>query len=199
MTNGPPKAPPAGAATSFTESLAAARLGEAARIGQLLDDCRPYLLAIAQAELPSDLHGKLGASDLVQESISRGLEHFATFNGHTPEELAGWLRQILLNHHANVRKSFATEKRRVERECPADSGLADPLQFSPSREALSREEWDRLEAALAKLSDEQQQVIRLRHRENLSFAEIGERLQKSEDAAGKIWARAIEKLQRELQ
>jgi hypothetical protein len=43
-----------------------------------------------------------------------------------------------------------------------------------------------------------QRVIHLRHRDNQSFAEIGARLGKSADAAGKVWAKALERLQREL-
>ena len=188
---------PAGADV-FAESLCAAREGAAEHVGRLLNTCRPYLLLIAEAEFPTDLHGKLGASDLVQETLVRGVEHFGTFQGHTQAELHGWLRKILLNHLANVWKAYGTEKRQVEREQLADSALADPHWLPPSGEAASREESQRLEAALARLPDEYQQVIRLRHQENLSFAQVGAAIGKSEDAAGKIWARALERLQKEL-
>lgn len=188
-----------GSCEAFSESLDQARQGDPEPIGALLERCRPYLLAIAQAELTSDLAGKLGASDLVQDTMARGVQHFGAFQGHTSEELAGWLRRILLNHLANVRKAYQTDKRQVQLEQPADSGIADPLQEPPSRAAISLEESHRLEAALARLPPDYQQVIQLRHRENLSFAEIGNTLQKSEDAAGKLWSRAIRQLQAELQ
>lgn len=185
-------------AGAFEESLCAAREGAVEHVGELLETCRPYLLSIAHSEFPSDLHGKFGASDLVQETLVRGVEHFPAFQGHTQAELHGWLRRILLNHLANVRKAYGTEKRQVDREQPFDSGLADPHRIAPSSEAAAREESERLEAALARLPEEYQQVIRLRHQENLSFAEVGAAIGKSEDAAGKIWARALERLQKEL-
>jgi RNA polymerase sigma-70 factor (ECF subfamily) len=198
MQSVPPEVNQPGGADAFHDSLLAARAGAADHVGNLLDTCRPYLLSIAQSEFPSDLHGKLGASDLVQETLARGVEHFGTFQGHTQAELHGWLRKILLNHLANVWKAYGTEKRQLEREQPADSALADPYRLHPSGEAVSREESERLEAALARLPEEYRQVIRLRHQENLSFAQVGAVIGKSEDAAGKIWARALERLQKEL-
>ena len=198
MRDGPALPPKPEPAQSFAETLAAARNGAAVRIGELLETCRPYLLAIALAELPTELHGKLGASDIVQETLVRGMQGFGEFQGRSSEELARWLRKILLNHLANEVKRYRTEKRQVDRERPADSKLADARQPSPSGAALSREEWDRLASAIARLPEEMQRVIHWRHRDNLSFAEIGERLGKSEDAAGKVWAKALERLQREL-
>lgn len=193
-----PDSSSASSVCAFQDSLAAARDGIGDTIGELLESCRPYLLAIAMAELPGDLNGKLGASDLVQDTLVKGVERFGTFQGRTPEELAGWLRRILLNQLANVVKAYGTGKRQVVREQAADSALADTRQLSPSAATLSREEWERLDTALGRLSEEGRQVILMRHRDNLSFTQIGANLGKSEDAVGKIWARAIDRLQREL-
>lgn len=38
-------------------------------LGPLLEEFRPYLLTIAVGEFPEMLRGKLGASDLVQDTI----------------------------------------------------------------------------------------------------------------------------------
>jgi RNA polymerase sigma-70 factor (ECF subfamily) len=167
-------------------------------LGRLFDEYRTYLLAIALEELPEALRGKLGASDLVQETIVRGFEFAGTFQGKSKEELAGWLRSILLNLLANIIKSYRAEKRDIARECVANSRLEHPEQLSPSALALSREQWDLLQDALARLPANFRQVILLRHRENLTFVEVGERLGKSEDAVAKLWSRAIRQLKQEL-
>src|SRR5262245_28433940 len=111
MRDGPAQPSRPGPADSFGETLASAREGGVARVGDLLETCRPYLLAIALAELPGELHGKVGASDVVQETLVRGMQGFGEFQGKSPEELARWLRKILLNHLANVVKAYRTEKR----------------------------------------------------------------------------------------
>ena len=87
--------------------------------GRFLDEYRPYLLTIAMAELPDALHGKVGASDLVQEIDSKGLKNFATFKGTTRQEFAAWLRIILFNVLANCRKAYHAEKRDVSGKSPS--------------------------------------------------------------------------------
>lgn len=167
--------------------------------GRFLDEYRPYLLTIAMAELPDALRGKLGASDLVQETILKGLKNFSTFKGSTRQEFAAWLRIILLNVVANCRKAYHAEKRDVAREVPLGPPVVATNLPSPSATTLTREQWSLLERALLRLSDEYREAILLRHRENLSFVEIGNRLRKSEDAARKTWTRAVKQLQQELQ
>jgi RNA polymerase sigma-70 factor, ECF subfamily len=94
--------PPSSASRPFDQSLVEARTGDAVDIGRLLESFRPYLAAIAREEFPSDLGGKLGASDVVQDTIIKGLERFSQFQGTTREEFARWLRAILRHHLANV-------------------------------------------------------------------------------------------------
>jgi RNA polymerase sigma-70 factor (ECF subfamily) len=49
------------------------------------------------------------------------------------------------------------------------------------------------------LPDDYRRVIELRYLEEQSFEEIGARMQRSADAARKLWARAVERLQQELE
>jgi RNA polymerase sigma factor (sigma-70 family) len=51
---------------------------------------------------------------------------------------------------------------------------------------------------MQRLSHGYQQVIQLRHRENLSFEEVALRLGLSPAAARKLWARAIKRLRKEI-
>jgi RNA polymerase sigma-70 factor, ECF subfamily len=199
MSNG--KGCPAGSgqvAAEFEHELLLARDGQLQRLGPLLERYRPFLLAIAGQEVGPELAGKVGASDLVQDTLVRGVEHFGSFEGATPEQLAGWLRQILVNHARNVAKAYGTEKRDVAREEPIDSRLAFHTGTSPSRELLAQERAEQFQSALSRLPEELRQVIELRHRENLSFAEIGFRLATSEDTVRRTWARAVAWLQSEL-
>jgi RNA polymerase sigma-70 factor (ECF subfamily) len=167
-------------------------------LGPLLERYRPYLLAIAQQETPQQLAGKVGASDLVQDAIVKGYEQFQSFEGTSREQLACWLRQILLNHVRNVAKAYGAEKRDVAREQPVNSRMVQKGGPSPSREFMSRERQESFQSALLRLPEELRRVIELRHRENLSFGEIGRLLAKSEDTARRLWARAIRQLQVEL-
>ncbi len=184
--------------------LEAARAGSEEALGKLLETCRAYLLGIANDELDPELKGKLGGSDLVQETFLRAQTDFVQFRGKTHDEWLGWLRTILLNHLANVGRQFrGTGKRNIDLEVPlagrpdgADE-LADEGE-TPSALARMRERDDQLRAALSQLTETQQQHIQWRNYEMLSFEEIGSRLGKSADAARKLWVRALEQLEQIL-
>jgi RNA polymerase sigma factor (sigma-70 family) len=76
----------------------------------------------------------------------------------------------------------------VRRQLVADAA-------TPSSHAIRHEEEEIVEEAMLRLSTRDQLVIRLRHREHLSFQEVACRLQITEPAARILWARAIDRLQ----
>jgi RNA polymerase sigma-70 factor (ECF subfamily) len=184
--------------TEVEPSAFAERIASREALGRLLEEFRPYLLMIARDELPASLERKLAPSDLVQETLVKGYEQAGTFRGQTPEEFARWLRQILLNHLSNTQKAFGRQMRDLAREQRAGSALVHPRAQTPSHFVLQRELQHRLELALGKLSTIHREVLLLRHRDDLSFVEIGNRLQRSDEAARKLWVRAVRQLQREL-
>jgi RNA polymerase sigma-70 factor (ECF subfamily) len=190
----------------FERRLLLARGGDASALGQVLEACRGYLLLIARRQLEPDLQAKGGASDLVQETFFEAQRDFAQFHGGSEAELLAWLRRLLLNNLANFSRSYrSTVKRAVGREVPLepdgsnnepDRGLAagDP---SPSSLAAQNEQAQALWEALARLPDDHRQVIQLRYLEERSFEEIGRLMNRSSDAARKLWARAMERLRQE--
>ena len=70
---------------------------------------------------------------------------------------------------------------------------------TPGTHATIAEESDVLRRAVMQMPDEYRDVIRLRNWEQLSFAEIGRRMERSEEAARKRWSRAIVRLKREVE
>ena len=196
--------PPSGAA----RWLPAARAGSREALGKVLEAARQYLVSIARQELDPDLRAKNSPSDLVQETFVEAQRAFEQFQGDTEAELLAWLRQLLLHRVSKVRRSFRdTQKRRLAREVAlgGDSssegpggGLAANV-LSPSGQAMEHEQDQALQAALGRLPDDYRRVITLRYQEELSFEEIGRLLDRSPDAARKLWARAVERLHEELE
>ncbi len=180
-----------------------AQQGSLEALGQVLEYCRPYLLAVANQQLASDIQAKIGASDLVQDTLMEAQRDFAHFHGRTEDEVLAWLRQVLLHNVANlVRQYRDTDKRQVQREISLGEASAEELLrglvdegSSPSEVARGRERDEALERALVQLPEVYRQVIQWRTYERCSFEEVGRRLQRSAGAARKIWARAIEQLQ----
>jgi RNA polymerase sigma-70 factor (ECF subfamily) len=178
--------------------LAEARAGSADALGRLLEFFRFYLTRVARSEIADGLQAKCGASDVVQDTFLEAQRDFPRFDGGCEEDLKAWLRQILVNNLKNVHRHYAgTDKRRVDREAPLEAAGA-ATGPGPATLAVQREQQDALDAALARLPDQYLRVVLLRNREHLSFEEIGATIGRTAEAARKLWARAIEQLQTEL-
>ena len=181
--------------------IQAARAGSAEALGRLLQACRPHLLVIAERELDARLRAKAGPSDIVQESFLDASRAFPRFIGGTEGEVRAWLCRILRNNIADLRDGTGAAKRDVSREESLDQGAADRKEAladdtpSPSSNVRRREEEERVEAALARLSEDHRRVIHLRYREHLPFKEIAKAIGRSVDAVQKLWERAIKQLQ----
>jgi RNA polymerase sigma-70 factor (ECF subfamily) len=188
--------------------LPAARAGSREALGELLEACRRYLLCIAQQELDPELQAKGGASDLVQETFLEAQRDFPRFHGHTEAELLAWLRQLLRFHLSKFQRQYrGTQKRQVGREVALatgdssgeqDGGLSAGMP-TPSDEAIQREEDQALQEALTRLPEHYRRVIVLRHQEERSLEEIGQLMERSPEAVRKLWARAVERLQEEIE
>jgi RNA polymerase sigma-70 factor, ECF subfamily len=190
---------------SISAMLDAARNGSTQEFAALFEHFRPYLLLIANEELESDLRAKAGASDLVQESFIDAQRGIANFQGTTAHELLAWLRQILLHNVTDFARRFreAAARRLAQEQAldGVDEGLAKNLvadELSPSALASAGERAALLAAAIERLSDDQRRAVLLRYQENQSFEQIGVALQRSTDAARKLWFRAIENLREHL-
>lgn len=187
-----------GATAQTCSFIVEGRQGSADARGKLFECCRQYLLLVADRELDPGLRGKIGASDLVQQTFLDAERGFAEFRGHTESELLAWLRRILENRAGQaVRKYRLAAKRDVRSERSLSAGgewqLAADVE-TPSRQVAAGEEADRLTLALSRLPGHYQDVIQLRNAERKSFEEIGAFMGRSPEAVRKLWVRAIEQL-----
>lgn len=200
--------PPGGEAGPSTgeigQWIADAKDGSAESWGQLTERCRRYLLLVANKKLEAGLQSKVGASDVVQETLLKARQCIGRFEGESESQLLLWLRQILIHQLAHTSRSYRQcAKRDISREQELDEGdspnvwgeLIDRAP-TPRGNAIANERAAVLERAVNELPEHYQQVIRLRSFELRPFGEIGQLLQISPDAARKLWCRAVEVLRR---
>jgi RNA polymerase sigma-70 factor (ECF subfamily) len=107
----------------------------------------------------------------------------------------------LVNTIRDLARQYGVAKREVGRESPlgrdVPSGLVD-RSLTPRSLAVSREEQEALENALAGLPADYRRVIELRSRDHRSFKEVGDMMGRSPDATRMLWFRAVERLRGEL-
>ncbi len=182
--------------------IAAAKSGDDAALGQLSDLYRGYLLHIATRELGDDLRTKVGASDLVQESLVDFKTTITRLRGDSDAELRAYLRQVLLNRIAHAGRRFRqTGKRYIEQEVSLSdeaAGLAAwqlvDKALTPRANAIAAEESARIRGALDRLQGDYRTVIELRSIAGKSWDEVAVVLNRKPDAARKLWSRAIDEL-----
>jgi RNA polymerase sigma-70 factor (ECF subfamily) len=192
---------------SIAPLLEQAREGSAIAIGSLLEAARSYLLLQADQHLPQSIRAKVGPSDIVQETAIDAHRDFLRFRGTTQEELYAWLRTILQNNVIDMVRRFElaqmrTAKREANLSVVADrcgTSVLPAGSHTPDHSAIRREDADLLASVLARVPDDYQTILRLRYWDGLTFPEIATRIGRSEEAARKLWYRALARLTEELQ
>jgi RNA polymerase sigma-70 factor (ECF subfamily) len=188
--------------------IKAAREGDTEAMGLLLAACRQFLLLVANQQLPANIQGKVGASDLVQETFIKAQGNLERFRGESEEELLAWLRKILVHVIVDTTRHYrGTDKREVGREVALDAEattkvlgrVVRPPKRTPSSQAIAREAESELKLVLGELPELYRQVIHWRNWERRPFGEIGQLTGRSADAARQLWKRALEHLARVLE
>jgi RNA polymerase sigma-70 factor (ECF subfamily) len=170
---------------------------------------REYLLLLARLELGPRLRGKVGPSDVVQQTLLEAFQKRNQFQGTTDAERAGWLRRILARNLADALRAFGQEKRDVSREQSLEGSLrASSVQLerwlateedSPSEAAERQERALRLARALAGLPEAQREALVLQYWQGLTLAQIGAQLGRTTAAVAGLLKRGLKKLRQELQ
>ncbi len=184
MTEGSPQ-------ESTAVLLVRARAGDDVARTRLVQRVLPALQRWAHGRLPGYARAGLETDDLVQVALIRALDHLDDFTAMREGAFLAYLRRILLN---SVRDELRRTARRGGGAVEVPDTLADA---SPSllEHAMGREVMEAYEAALAQLTEEQQEAVILRIEFGYSHQEIADALGRpSENAARMVVARALARL-----
>ena len=172
--------------------LQRARSGSPEALNLLYERCAGRLLAFIRLRLGRDLRSRLESRDILQATLVKSLEHLGDLKGHETRSLMAWLARIAEHEIRDCADFHHRQRRDAARDMAIDDAVPLPAL---TRSALSRvildEQAKQLEEALESMSADHRDVILLRKFEELSFAEIGRRLGKSEDACRMLLARAM--------
>jgi RNA polymerase sigma-70 factor (ECF subfamily) len=178
--------------TETSDLLQQARAGSPEALNRLYERCAGRLLAFIRLRLGKDLRSRLESRDILQSTLLKSLDHLRDFNGNETRSLMAWLARIAEREIKDCADFHHRQRRDAARDVPVEDGAPLPAL---TRSALSRvildEEAKRLEAALDALDPSHREVILLRKFEELPFAEIGQRLGKTDDACRMLLARAM--------
>lgn len=185
--------------------------GDDAALGEAFSLHRERLRTGLMFRMDRRLRGRLDPDDILQEAFlqaSTRLDHFRKAVAKDPDSsLFVWLRlistQTLIDAHrrhvgAQMRDAGREVHRVPSRNAVATSvSLADCLLghlTSPSQAAIREELGQQLQQAISTMSENDQEIIALRHFEELTNGEVAEALGIEVKAASIRYVRAIKRL-----
>lgn len=176
-----------------TALLLEAKKGSDEALNRLFERCAGRLLALIRLRMDRELRGRLESRDILNAALLKAFRRIDQFERSEGSALMGWLARIAENEIRDQRNYHRRQRRdaaRVVELEPGLDGLAARVRSQTGRIALEQE-LGRLERALETLDEPHREVILLRKLEELSFAEIAERLDRSPDACRMLLARAM--------
>ncbi len=178
-------------------------------LAAFMESHRRQLLAYVDRNIGPALRSRLEPDDIVQEVIISALASSEQFNveGRDPFRLLCQLaeQRIIDAHRHHVGAKKRSSSREVSMDAPAGGsdgfGFVDLLVASitsPSQAFSKVQKEFRLQQAIAELSEEQKEILRLRFVEGLPTKDIAERLGKSDGAIRVMLTRTVAQLQEVL-
>lgn len=182
---------------SFAESLDLLRrvqAGERDRLSELLTRYQARLLARIRLMMGTPARRVAESVDFLQGALIEAARDIDRVEVRSEAQLLRWMTEIARN---NIRDAVRRRRERAFTDFSHTlSGEGSPggAQPSPSSLAARRDEQHRLAETLERLPEDLRAAIELRHFERLSFREIGEQLERSENAAQLLHSRALVRL-----
>lgn len=157
-------------------------------IEELLRRYRPLLRAIVAGEIEPTLRSKVDASDLVQEACLEVAKSIDQIQSTKSPQFLSFLRQVIIHKLYDTRRRFLlSHKRNARRESSVTQHRLENLekvhQDNPNvlEQLINEELLNRTRTALATLPLEVKKVIHMRFVHGMTYQEIGEKINRSED------------------
>jgi RNA polymerase sigma-70 factor (ECF subfamily) len=178
--------------------------GDADGFAAVVDRMRGRLEMWIRVRMGPLLRARLTVDDVLQETLIQAYRSLDAFRDTGPGSFQRWMFSVAENRLKDLHKYHAAQKRHPAREAnptPEEQRIVDRLAgdgTTPSQGFRRSEVAARIADGLAKVPEGSREIIVLRVVEDLSFAEVAERIGTDARAARGLYARALKDLQRAL-
>jgi RNA polymerase sigma-70 factor (ECF subfamily) len=173
-----------------------ARRGSEEAVNEVFDRYGDRLHALVRLRLGANLRRHLDSRDIVQSTMLKAFQAFDRFEGSASRSLMAWLGRIAENEIRDQADYYRREKRRPDLDTSIDGkmGVLQAEVTSVVGRLYVKEQMARVEHAFEPLAPDHKEVILLRNFEEMSYAEIGERMGRTAEASRKLYSRAMASL-----
>lgn len=160
---------------------------------------RERLLSVIYLRMGPELRTRMDPEDVLQEVAIEAINSWHTLADE--DSVGAWLvvlakRKVarILRDQVGVAARDPSRERAMKTDLPVADRRSGPVTAADRKDRLAL-----LEQALTRLSDDHREVVLLSRIEGLSAKEIGERMNRSENAVHLLLSRALKRLAQELQ
>lgn len=189
-----------------SELIRRAGEGDSEAVEALLARHMSRLRAFLRLRMGGVVRSKESTDDLVQSVCREALERLDGFEYRGEASFRHWLFCQAEHKVVDRGRFYRRDKRDAGLEIPIDAGHEDDetlhgLQslFTPSQDAVAREQLERFEAAYQELSPNHREVILLARIVGLSHEEVAERMGSTVSATWSLLSRALARLSTQLE
>lgn len=188
--------PPTGGAPDSTATLLErARAGDRAAIDALFARCIPPLQRWARGRLPNWARDMADTHDVVQDAVIQTFKRMETFEARGEGALQAYLRQAVMNRIRDHMRRVGRRPGQTELDPEHEDNGPSPLEQAVGREAV-----ERYEAALARLTETDRELIIATVELGYTPEQVAEATgRRSTDAARRASRRALIKLAEEME
>ena len=182
--------------------------GDEDALAELFSQHRERLWRIVHFRLDPRLTGRIDPEDILQEAYLDAAQRIRHYRDESPASGFLWLRLVVAQtmidvHRRHLGVQMRDARREVSIHCKifsqeTSTSLASQLVghlTSPSQAAMRAELSDQLAQAIAKMDAVDQEILALRHFEELTNHEVSETLGIQANAASMRYVRALKRLQ----
>ena len=192
--------------------VSSAQKGDRFALEQLCNVYAERIRRIVRLRVGPELRVQLESMDLVQDALIAAVTSLKDFRDHNDGDFMRWLVKITENrirdrvdHIHAAKRDIRRQVRLEDKDSENGSSSGKPYQRSPivtttpSVMLARREELDRLEKAMDRLTDDYREVLLLAKIEGLPHEQIAEHMKRSPAAVAKLLSRAIVALANEFE
>ena len=162
------------------------------------------LRGVVTGAIDAAMRSRIDPDDILHQAYIVAFKSIGTVEFNSPEHFQNWLKRIALDRLKDAQRAHRRQKRDVGREAHerSDSTASYPdlvhrlagSESTPSRQIAKAEAIAAVMSSLARLTDDQREVVRLRFLEDVPVAEIAQRLGKTETAVYTLCHRGLKSL-----
>ncbi len=181
-----------------------AKKGDRAALNEVCSRYINRVHRLVRFRMGEKLRAKAESMDIVQSVMTKAIEDIGQFDTGSESKFINWLAKIVENTLRDKLDYFSAQKRDASREDPLvkdDKGdglyfydIPDHISPTVTQKVDLMERMEKLEESLDELSAKQREVVILRNYAGMTFKEIAEVSDSTEDASRMLFVRAMDKL-----